>query len=151
MARRVRITLLAAVAAVGLTACAAQYRSHGYVPREDELQQIVPGVDTRTTVEELVGVPTASGVTDHGNFYYIESQVRTFAWQAPEVVNRTVLAITFDEAGVVENISRYGLEDGAVVPLSRRITRTADGELGFIRRLFGNVGRLNVGDLLSDN
>ncbi|SDG35876.1 outer membrane protein assembly factor BamE [Alloyangia pacifica] len=147
MVSRLRFALLAGTAALGLAACSAQYRTHGYVPREDDLLQIVPGIDTRATVEDVIGVPSASGVTDQGGYYYIESQVRSFAWQEPEIVDRKVLAITFDGQGVVSNITRYGLEDGNVVPLTRRITRTSDGELGFIRRLFGNIGSLALGDL----
>ncbi|MBE9638155.1 outer membrane protein assembly factor BamE [Salipiger mangrovisoli] len=147
MVSRLRFALLAGTAALGLTACSAQYRTHGYVPREDDLLQIVPGIDTRATVEDVIGVPSAAGVSDQGGFYYIESQVRSFAWQEPEIVDRQVLAITFDGQGVVDNITRYGLQDGQVVPLTRRITRTNDGEIGFIRKLFGNIGGLTIGDM----
>ncbi|MCR8547122.1 outer membrane protein assembly factor BamE [Salipiger sp. P9] len=143
-----RHAIAALVAVLGLTACTAQYRTHGYAPTEDELQQIVPGVDTRGTVEDVVGVPTTSGVLNEGGFYYIETEMRQFAWKAPEVVDREVLAITFDDAGVVDNIVRYGLEDGQVVPLSRRITRTSDGEMSFIRKLFGNIGSLSLTDFM---
>jgi outer membrane protein assembly factor BamE (lipoprotein component of BamABCDE complex) len=134
---------------ISLAGCTARYRTHGYVPSEDELQQIVPGVDTRGTVEDLVGVPSTSGTLNESGFYYIESDIRHFAWRAPEVVDREVLAITFDSDGVVQNIERYGLQDGQVVPLARRITRSGDGDIGFIRKLFGNIGGLNAADLLN--
>ncbi len=140
---------LVTLAFAALAGCTAQYRTHGYVPSEDELQQIVPGVDTRGTVEDLVGVPSTSGTLNESGFYYIESDVRHFAWRKPEVIDREVLAITFDEAGVVENIERYGLEDGEVVPLARRITRSGDGDIGFIRKLFGNIGGINAADLFN--
>lgn len=129
----------------GLAACTAQYTTHGYTPSESDLQQIVPGIDTRGTVEDVIGVPTTSGVLNQGGFYYISTEVREFAWQAPKITDREILAITFDDAGVVDNITRYGLEDGNVVPISRRITRTTDGEIGFIRKLFGNIGGLDLG------
>lgn len=129
---------------IALAGCTARYRSHGYVPSEDELQQIVPGVDTRATVEDLIGVPSTSGTLNESGFYYIESDIRHYAWKEPEVVDREVLAITFDSAGVVENIERYGLEDGQVVPLARRITRSGDGDISFIRKLFGNIGGLDA-------
>ena len=134
---------------ITLAGCTARHRTHGYVPSEDELQQIVPGVDTRGTVEDLVGVPSTSGTLNESGFYYIESDIRHFAWRAPEVVDREVLAITFDADGVVQNIERYGLQDGQVVPLARRITRSGDGDIGFIRKLFGNIGGLNAADLLN--
>ncbi|MBS0122780.1 outer membrane protein assembly factor BamE [Thetidibacter halocola] len=136
--------------ALGLAGCSAQYRVHGYVPPEEDLQQIVPGVDTRASVEDVVGVPSTAGVQDDSGFYYVESQVRSFAWQRPEVVDRTVLAITFDGAGVVENIVTYGLEDGQVVPLTRRVTKSGDGNIGFIRQLFGNIGGFSASDLLNN-
>lgn len=140
---------LGALMLVVLTACTAQYRTHGYVPLEEDLLQIVPGVDTRGTVEDLVGVPSTSGTLNESGFYYIESEVRTFAWRRPEVVDREVLAITFDQAGVVENIERYGLQDGQVVPLARRITRSGDGDISFVRKLFGNIGGINAGEFFN--
>lgn len=140
---------LVALSLLAVAGCTAQYRSHGYVPSEDELQQIVPGVDTRATVEDVVGVPSTSGTLGDTGYYYVESEVRHFAWKRPEVVDREVLAITFDEGGVVENIERYGLQDGRIVPLTRRITRSGDGDIGFIRKLFGNIGGLSAADLLN--
>lgn len=134
---------------IALAGCTARYRTHGYVPSEDELQQIVPGVDTRATVEDLVGVPSTSGRLNESGFYYIESDVRHFAWKQPEVVDREVLAITFDSTGVVENIERFGLEDGQVVPIARRITRSGDGDISFIRKLFGNIGGINAADFFN--
>lgn len=138
---------LAGLALVALGACAAQIRQHGYVPEEADLQQIVPGVDTRATVEDLVGVPTSSGVLNDSGFYYIQSQVRHFGWKRPQVTNREVVAVTFDGAGVVQNITTYGLEDGNVVALNRRVTKSGDGEISFIRKLFGNIGGLSLSGL----
>lgn len=141
---------VAAMALVLLGACTAQYQTHGYMPPEEDLQQIVPGVDTRASVEDLVGVPTTSGVTRDSGFYYIETEMKRFAWQAPEVVDRRVLAITFGEGEVVDNIVTYGLEDGRVVPIQKRVTVSGDGEIGFIRRLFGNIGGLSLDNLLDN-
>ena len=143
---RIGLSVLACTLIAG---CASQYRTHGYVPSEEDLQQIVLGVDTKATVEELVGVPSTAGVLRDSGFYYVESEVRHFAWRRPEVIDREVLSITFDSAGVVQNIERYGLEDGKVVPLARRITRSGDGEIGFIRKLFGNIGGINAADFFN--
>lgn len=140
-ARRVIVALTCAVL---LSACVAQYRNHGYLPTDDELQNVIVGVDTRDTVAESIGVPGTSGVLDSGNYYYIGSRVRHYGMLAPETVERQIVAVEFDEAGVVNNISRYGLEDGRVVTLTRRVTQLGDGDIGFIRRLFGNIGGLDL-------
>jgi outer membrane protein assembly factor BamE (lipoprotein component of BamABCDE complex) len=133
-----------------LAACTADFRNHGYVPPEEDLQAIVPGIDTRATVEETVGVPTASGVLSDSAYYWVGSTMRHFAWQKPEVVEREVVAISFTQDGVVSNIERYGLEAGRVVPISRRVTDTAGGDIGFIRKLFGNIGSLNPAGLIGE-
>lgn len=141
---------IAGLMLAALGACTAQYRVHGYMPSEQELQEIVPGVDTRATVEEVIGVPNASGVLNGSGFYYIESEVRHFAYQKPKVVDRKIVAITFDEADVVRNIETYGLEDGRVVQINRRVTETSDGDINFIRKLFGNLGGINAAGLLGN-
>ncbi len=141
--------LLLAITCVALAACTERFRSHGYVPSEDDLQQIVVGVDTRSSVEDLVGVPTTSGALTAGGYYYIESNVRHYAWKQPEMVDRQIVAISFDQADVVSNIERYGLQDGNVVPLSRRVTRSGGADISFIRKLFGNIGRFSAEDLLN--
>lgn len=138
------------VGVAGLAACTADFRNHGYVPPEEDLQAIVPGIDTRATVEETVGVPTASGVLSEGSYYWIGTTMRHYAWQKPEVVEREVVAISFTADDVVANIERYGLEDGRVVPLSRRVTDSAGSDIGFIRKLFGNIGSLNPAGLIGE-
>ncbi|MBY6161661.1 outer membrane protein assembly factor BamE [Mameliella alba] len=140
--------LIAVIMMVALSACAAQYRTHGYLPSEEDLQQIVAGVDTKASVEDLIGVPNAAGVLNGSGYYYIETQVRHFAYQKPKVVERTIVAITFDENDVVTNITTYGLDDGRVVAINRRVTQTTDGDISFIRKLFGNVGGISASNLL---
>ena len=61
-----------------------------------------------------------------------------------------MLAITFNEGGTVENIARYGLEDGKVVPISRRVTETNIKGLTLIQQLLGNFGRFDASSMLAD-
>jgi outer membrane protein assembly factor BamE (lipoprotein component of BamABCDE complex) len=131
-----------------LGACTAQFRNHGYVPTDAELAQITVGVDTRASVEDLVGAPAMSGVVTESASYYVQSRMRQFAYRAPEVVERQVLAISYDSAGVVTNIERFGLEDGQIVPISRRITGTSGTSESILRRLIGNLGAFRASDFL---
>lgn len=142
--RRGALTGLLVVSMI-LSACAAQFRNHGYLPNEEELSEVLVGIDTRDTVAETIGTPSTSGVLDGGDFYYVGDTVRTFGWQKPKVVDREIVAITFDADGVVQNIVRYGLEDGQVVPIVQRVTESSDGDISFLRKLFGNIGGLDLG------
>ncbi|MEZ5714860.1 MAG: outer membrane protein assembly factor BamE [Paracoccaceae bacterium] len=140
---------LAALAILALTACAPVFRNHGYIPSEDELAEIVVGVDTRATVDEVIGAPSAGGVLEGGDYYYVRSRVRHFGMFEPKEIERQVLAISFNEQGVVQNIERFGLEDGRIVQLSRRVTSSSVEGKGFLRQLLGNIGGFNPGAFLN--
>ena len=61
----------------------------------------------------------------------------------PEVVERQILAISFDDTDTIANIERFGLEDGKAVPLSRRVTDSSVVDNGFFRQLMRNVGNID--------
>ncbi|EAR50878.1 hypothetical protein OG2516_00205 [Oceanicola granulosus HTCC2516] len=141
-----RAALAAALVAAG--ACSPVYRHHGYVPNERDLLELTPGVDTRETVADLVGQPTAGGVLDDSGFYYVQSRFRHFGPLGPQEIAREVVAISFTDDGVVRNIERFGLEDGRMVELSRRVTDDNIRDTTFIRQLLGNLGRVDASTLL---
>jgi len=149
--RKLRLSPLVAALALGLAlgACTTLERRHGYLPPEEDLAEIVIGVDTRDSVIDLVGAPTTGGVLPESALYYVGDVTQTFVFRAPEIVEREIVAVTFEAGGTVSNITRYGLEDGRVVPLTRRVTETTDGDIGFLRRLFGNVGGIDTSTLTS--
>ncbi|MEP1765105.1 MAG: outer membrane protein assembly factor BamE [Sulfitobacter sp.] len=136
--------LLLGAALCGVVAgCSPQYINHGYIPPAEDLDQIVVGVDTRASVEAVIGTPSTAGVVNDSGFYYVRSRKRTIGALAPKTIERQVLAISFDSAGVVTNLETFGLERGQVVPLTRRVTTTGVTNSGFLRQLLGNLGRFN--------
>ena len=142
-------TLKSLFAVLGLAlimGCTATYRNHGYVPPDEDLQQLVVRVDTRTTVDDVIGVPSTSGLLGDGDYYYVRSRVRHFGMKRPEVIERQVLVISFDNSDVIANIERFDLRDGIIVPLSRRVTDSSVAEKGFLTQMLSNVGNLNPAD-----
>ncbi|SEW06458.1 Beta-barrel assembly machine subunit BamE [Cognatiyoonia koreensis] len=142
--------LLVAGAVMGAVACTPIVRNHGYIPLSEDLALIQVGVDTRESVIASVGPPTANGVLDGSGYYYVASKFRHFGAFEPEEIDREVLAVSFNDAGVVTNIERFGLEDGRVVVLSRRVTDNGVRDSTFIRQLLGSIGRFNAGDFLGE-
>lgn len=135
---------------LGLSACVTQYRNHGFIPRQENLDKITLRKDTRDTVTEAIGAPALTGIDGDTSWYYTESRFRHFAYRAPEEIERQVLAISFDSAGRVSNIERFGLEDGRVVVLSRRVTPTSGRSNSFMRQLLGNIGNTPLGDIVGN-
>ncbi|MFZ1470229.1 MAG: outer membrane protein assembly factor BamE [Paracoccaceae bacterium] len=141
---------LAGLCCLLTVACASVYRNHGYVPDETELSQVEIGKDTRDTVSEKIGRPSAQGLLNDVGWFYVQSRFKHLGPREPQEVERQVVAITFNDAGVVENIGRYGLQDGRVVEISRRVTETNIKGMGFIRQLMANFGRIGAGDLFKE-
>jgi len=138
----VRTTLLG-LAVLSVAACSAVYRNHGYVPSEEELAGITVGVDTRDSVAESVGAPSSSGVLNNGGYYYVATRMRHYGPRKPQVVSRELVAISFDQSGVVRNVERYGMQDGQIVAFERRVTSSSVENKTFLRQLLGNLGNFN--------
>ena len=141
----------AGIAFFGIAACSATYTNHGYVPSEVELANVIVGADSRGTVEEVIGRPSSTGVLSNGAWYYISSRVRYYTYNKPEVIERTILAISFDENDTVTNIEKFGLEDGQVVRFSRRVTSSGVAGTTFFRQLVRNLGNFAPGQLLDED
>jgi outer membrane protein assembly factor BamE (lipoprotein component of BamABCDE complex) len=141
--RSLRRAGLVLVVGVGLiAACAPTVRVHGYVPSPTDIAQVTPGVDTFASVEETLGRPSSSGLLRDSSWYYVQTTIENLTYNPPRVIERTVLAVEFDNNGVVNDITRYGLEDGRIVALTPRTTETGGRTMGILEQLFGNL--LNV-------
>ena len=142
-------TILALCLVVLTAGCSATYQNHGYVPTDSELLELVEGVDSKATVDDLIGPPSSAGLLAGGDYYYVRSRIKTWGMFRPEVVERQILAISFDETDTIENIERFSLQDGNVVALSRRVTDSSVVGNGFWRQILSNFGNFNPADFLN--
>lgn len=144
-----------AIAAIALGAtlfaagCTAVYRNHGYVPSEEDLALVEVGKSSRDDVTRVVGRPSSAGLLQGAGWYYVGSRWKHLGARAPEEIEREVVAISFDEKGTVTNVERFGLEDGQVVVLSRRVTETSIKGVGLIRQVLGSFGRVSADQILN--
>jgi len=148
ISKAIRLGLLGALL-TAVAACSNIDRKHGYTPEDEDLSQIVVGVDTKETVADVVGRPSTSGVLAQSGWYYVESKFTTYGIREPREIEREVVAISFSEDGVVENIERFGLEDGNVIAISRRVTDSNIKGVSFLRQLFGGIGNFAADQLIN--
>ena len=145
---RIAMRILAPLLLVAVAACSPIQRFHGYAPDDALLSQVEVGRDTRDTVAEKVGRPGMSGVMDGSAWYYVQSDWIEEQYRAPVEIRREVVAISFNPSGTVANVERFGLDDGNVITLSRRVTDSGPTAAGVLRQLFSNFGRFNPRQLL---
>jgi len=137
-----RLAVAASVVAL-LAACEGRFASRGFVPDEDTIASIQPGAATKLDVEDTLGTPSTVGTFQQNVWYYIHERTQQKAFFDPEVLERKIVVVSFDDQDVVSDIRVYTKDDAKNVELVERETPTAGNELGFFEQLFGNLGRFN--------
>lgn len=128
---------------VAVAACSPRVEARGNLPDPQRLAKIKPGVDSRERVADMLGSPSSIAVFDQETWYYISERVETVAFFEPEVTDRKVVILHFDNKGVVKDIETLGLEDGNNIQPVDRVTPTAGREFTVMEQLIGNLGRFN--------
>lgn len=145
----VRPTLrhVSAACLLGLTvaACSPTIDTRGNLAEKARLDQIQPGVSTRDDVAVTLGTPSTVGTFDENTWYYIGARTEKTAFFQPEVVERKVVVVRFDENGTVADIKELDQSAGQQVELVERTTPTAGRDMNFIEQMLGNIGRFSGG------
>lgn len=139
--RRSPLAVLAFAAFLG--ACATTVDHRGYVPDQETIERLRTGVDNRDSVAQMLGSPSSVATFDDRTWYYVSKRTERVAFFNEKVVDQRVLAVAFDETGLVIEIRQYTLEDGRIIDPVTRETPTLGRELNIIEQLFGNIGRFN--------
>jgi outer membrane protein assembly factor BamE (lipoprotein component of BamABCDE complex) len=112
------------------------------MPDLEELMAVTPGSDSREDVLNLLGTPSSLSTFEQNKWYYIGQKVEQFAFYRPEVIDRQVLVISFDDNGIVNQTKLLSLDDAIVVDPVERMTPTEGADLTIMEQFFGNFGRL---------
>lgn len=141
MSRPFSAILGLAILAAALGGCLNRLDTRGYLADEDVIADLIPGVDNRESVQAALGSASLTGTFDKDTWYYFSRTTSTVAFLTPKVRKQSILKITFDNDGNVDEIHNYTLADAREVNLVNRETPTRGRELGLLEQLFGNIGR----------
>ena len=117
----------------------------GIAISDDLLAQVTPGVTGRADVQALFGSPSATGTFEDREWFYISGVTRQRPGRGPAMENQQVVLVRFNDAGIVQQVSRIGAEARREVAFVQRETPSPGNERTFLQRLFGNLGRLGPG------
>lgn len=140
-----RRLLAAGLVGLVVAGCTPITATRGHMVAPELVSQLRPGVSRQDDVLSLLGSPSTTGTFDDRVWYYIGQHTAQRGIFAPEVTDRRIVAIRFDERGVVTEVEEYGLEHGREVEIVDRTTPTAGRDLTFLQQILGNLGRFNRG------
>lgn len=138
-----RAVLAAGIASLALAACDTPVQVRGHMPDEEAMAKLEAGQHSRNDVADILGSPSAISTFGDKTWYYVGSKTKQFAFFEPDILERRVLVVSFDDGGAVKETRRYSLEDGRAIDPVDRITPTEGKDLTLLQQLLGNIGRFN--------
>ncbi len=134
-----RLALPAVLAA--LAGCTNPVDQHGNLPEPDKLAEIKPGTTDKATVTQLLGSPSAVPEFDANTWLYISMKTRNLTFRKPELIDQEVLAIAFDDNGIVRDIEHRTLADGEAIVPNPKATPAPGRDFTVLEQLIGNFGK----------
>jgi outer membrane protein assembly factor BamE (lipoprotein component of BamABCDE complex) len=140
--RPVRLAALG-LGLVALAGCNIPTVQRGNLPKADALQQVKPGETDKQTVTRLLGTPSTIPTFDDKTWYYISRETKQIAFLNPEILDQQVIAIRFDDSGIVAGIDHKTLKDAKNITPNPNATPAQGREFTFLEQLIGNFGKFN--------
>jgi outer membrane protein assembly factor BamE (lipoprotein component of BamABCDE complex) len=145
------LLLVSAIALIpAISACTPVKATRGNMLAQEQVQQIQPGVSHKSDVARILGTPSTRAIFDENTWYYVGMHTEQSAFFDPEVVDKRVMKVTFDDMDMVVAINDV-TNEGIDVPISSRVTPTGGQDLTVVQQLLGNIGRFNPQSELNDN
>jgi outer membrane protein assembly factor BamE (lipoprotein component of BamABCDE complex) len=116
---------------------------HGNRVDDYRLKELVPGTSTQADVTALIGSPTAKATFDANTWLYLSEVTHIRIARTPGVSSQAVVALSFDDRGVLRDIKTLDQADEMPVTVVARATPSPGTSASFLQQLFGNVGKFN--------
>ncbi len=128
-----------------LGACTPVTSYQGFQAVEANPKDVKIGVDTKSTVLERLGSPSAVAAFEPNMWFYISQVSDSVAFRSAQVRRRDIVTIAFNkEDEKVKAVNAYTLKDGHVIAMNGRTTPTRGRELSFIEQILGTIGEGSV-------
>jgi outer membrane protein assembly factor BamE (lipoprotein component of BamABCDE complex) len=142
---RLKLLSAAFVLALASTAACSPTMSHEGFQAVDVRPTDIKVGDSRSTVLEKLGSPTATSTFDKDVWFYISQMRSQTSFYRPKTVSRDVVAIAFDhDTQEVKSVGHYTLKDGRVFAYNTRETPTRGREMTVLEQLIGSIGAASV-------
>ena len=128
-----------------LLSCTTNIKKHGYIPSKSELETLVIGKDTKQSIAKKIGLPATAGL--EGAYYYVRSTFNAPGFKSAQLVDRTVVVLSFDQRSKLKNIETFNVDNGNFVRLDYRVTETGLDNKNILQQIIGSIGGPSASNL----
>ena len=132
--------LLLTVICFFLGACSGIKNNNGYMPVEDNVDQLKVNVTKSSSVKSILGEPALILGSREPIFIYSSQTTKRVLFFEPKVTSRDVLVLYFNKKKKLKKLDTFDLNDGKYVDLSADNTDLKDQERSLLSSIFSNVG-----------
>ena len=125
--------------------CTTNIKNHGYIPSKSELDALVIGKDNKESVSKKIGLPATAGL--EGSFYYVRSTFNAPGFRSAQLIDRTVVLLSFDKSNFLKNIETFSVDKKNVVRLDYRVTETGLENKSILQQIIGSITGPSVSSL----
>ena len=117
--------------------CTTNIKNHGYIPSKSDLDTLVIGKDNKESVSKKIGLPATAGL--EGSFYYVRSKFNAPGFRSAQLIDRTVVLLSFDKRNFLKNIETFSVDKKTVVRLDYRVTETGLENKNILQQIIGSI------------
>ena len=117
--------------------CTTNIKNHGYIPSKSDLDSLVIGKDNKESVSKKIGLPATAGL--EGSFYYVRSTFNAPGFRSAQLIDRTVVLLSFDKRNLLRNIETFSVDKKTVVRLDYRVTETGLENKNILQQIIGSI------------
>ena len=121
-----------------LLSCTTNIKNHGYIPSKSDLETLAIGKDTKQSIAKKIGLPATAGL--EGAYYYVRSTFNSPGFKSAQLVDRTVVVLSFDQRSKLKNIETFNVDNGNFVRLDYRVTETGLDKKNILQQIIGSIG-----------
>ena len=118
--------------------CTTNIRNHGYIPSKSELDTLIIGKDNKQSVSKKIGLP-ATASWEGSYFYYVRSTLNSPNLISDQLIERTVVLISFDERSILKNIETFSVDNATIVRLDYRVTEIGLDNKNIIQQIIRSI------------
>ena len=117
--------------------CTTNIKNYGYIPTKSELDTLVIGKDSKESVRKKVGRPATAGL--EVSFYYVRSTFNEPGLRSAQLINRTVVLLSFDKRNLLRNVETFSVDKKKIVRLDYRVTETGLQNKNIFQQIIGSI------------
>ncbi|MES2677327.1 MAG: hypothetical protein V4612_03310 [Pseudomonadota bacterium] len=132
------------ISLIGLTSC-GQIEKKGYSFELSDYQLLKEKISNKNDALNFMGYPSFVSEIDQKELWvYYSEDIKKLLFFKPEILDRKIITISFDNHNIVEKIKNYDLSDQGSIKFNPNYTAVANQKKSWWSQIFGNIGQVKA-------